>query len=292
MFISASCAVIVASIITCIVRFPLWLSLSALLPLSLHCPLSLCVFVCLDDTMSLWVCLHAGVPWLAPRPLRLFECFSFCIINCIFHASASPAAPASGRRAAPRQLRLYPLLLLLLLPLLLIPLLAIVSAPTPSVSPPVAAAPSPPPSLAGICKGNAFQLHFVFTTCSALCSFYGICWRCFALISFHCPRAAACLLLFSPCSSLLVTLALEVSWEWAGGGGTGSARDTKAVNLCTRQTQNPTPSAMVSSLRSNLPLPAAPSHLPQLFPLARAKSICSVSSARHSSSSRSSFCVT
>lgn len=181
---------------------------------------SLCVFVCLDDTMSLWVCLHAGVPWLAPRPLWLFECFSFCIINCIFHASASPAAPASGRRAAPRQLRLYPLLLLLLLPLLLIPLLAIVSAPTPSVSPPVAAAPpSSPPCLARICKGNAFQLHFVFTTCSALCSFYGICWRCFALISFHCPRAAACLLLFSPCSSLLVTLALEVSWEWAGGRG-------------------------------------------------------------------------
>lgn len=56
MFISASCAVIVGSIITCIVRFLLWLSLF-LSPSALFTPL--CMFVCRDDTMSLWVCLHS-----------------------------------------------------------------------------------------------------------------------------------------------------------------------------------------------------------------------------------------
>lgn len=129
-------------------------------------------------------------------------CSSFWSSCCSTTAPAVPVTPAAPVASAARSAS------------------AIVSAPTPSVSPPVAVAPPPsPPCLARICKGNAFQLHFVFTTCSALCSFYGICWRCFALISFHCPRAAACLLLFSPCSSLLVTLALEVSWVWGGGRG-------------------------------------------------------------------------
>lgn len=242
MFISASCAVIVGSIITCIVRFPLWLS-AFLFPTPLSPSLSGCLSVSMTPCRCGSVCTLESLGLLPPSSaLRVFfilhnklhfpcQCVACCSSFCWSCCSSSG----------------YPLLLLLLL--LPLPLLAMVSVATPSVSPPVAAAPpTPSPAwLARICMGNAFQLHFVFTTCSALCSFYGICWRCFALISFHCPRAAACL---PPCSFLLVTLALEVRREW-GHRKCARYQSRKSVH---EANQNPTPSAMVSSLPQLLQL--------------------------------------
>lgn len=67
MFISASCAVIVGSIITCIVRFPLWLSLCLHSSLSISLFALLSVFVCLDDT-DVAVGLSARSPLACSRP--------------------------------------------------------------------------------------------------------------------------------------------------------------------------------------------------------------------------------
>lgn len=92
-----------------------------------------------------------------------------------------------------------------------------------------AATPLPPPLArhARICKGNAFRLQFVFTTCLALCSFYGICWRCFALISFHCPRSCA--------PTQPVTLC---PLNRGGGKGTNARyQSRKSVHEANQQTQ-------------------------------------------------------
>lgn len=184
---------------------------------------------------------------LACAPPRLFECFSFCIINCIFHASDSPCCSGFSSAAAARAAPTAPAPASALAPPSAAPtpfapasLSALAPDSTHAPTPPPAATPlplpfpPPPPRFARharICKRIAFQLQFVFTTCLALCSFYGICWCCFALISFHCPRPSA----LTP----LVTLCPSKVGRAVGRAEGGRTRDTKAVNLCTRQTNKP-----------------------------------------------------
>lgn len=134
MFISASCAVIVGSIITCIVRFPLWLS-AFLFPTPLSPSLSGCLSVLMTPCRCGSVCTLESLGLLPPSSaLRVF----FILHNKLHFPCQCVACCSSFWSSCCSS---YPFLLLLLLPL---PLLAIVSAATPSVSPPVAAVPPPP----------------------------------------------------------------------------------------------------------------------------------------------------